>query len=187
MTGEIGKALANAYADIQHAVKNASNPHFKSTYANLEEVINVIRAAYSRHGLAIMQMPGELIRDGDLVKVRITTTVIHSSGEMLSGQMEMPVVADKNGKITAHAVGSAISFGRRYSLAATAGITQSDDDGNAASDGDESEPEFDLDSLRTQVQGAKTLEALTALGPLVTEAGDESVIALYKARRKALK
>jgi hypothetical protein len=186
-TGEIGKAYTAAFADIRHAMKNSENPHFKSSYANLEEVINVIRDCYSKHGLAIVQFPGALLRDGDMVRVEIQTSIIHSSGEMLGATMHMPVSLDKNGRISAHAVGSAISFGRRYAYAAAAGITQSDDDGNAASTGEEDEPAADLGALRAQIEGAKTEVALKALRQLVLDAGDQPLADTYKAKLRKLK
>lgn len=186
-TVEIGKALAGAFAEIDHATKNASNPHFKSTYANLAEVLDVIRATFKNHGLAIVQFPGPLKQDNGLTTVAITTTIVHTSGEMMGTTMEMPVSADKNGRITPHAVGSAITFGRRYALAAAAAITQEDDDGNAGTDGGEVDEVSSVDSLRDAVTSATTTGALKALLGVVGETGDAELIEYLKARHKSLK
>lgn len=183
--GEIGKALAGAFADIDHAVKNSVNPHFKSTYANLAEVLDVIRRAFKGHGLAVVQLPGELkLREG-FATVSITTTIIHASGEMIGAAMDMPVNADKNGKYTPHAVGSAITFGRRYALAAACGITQEDDDGNAGSETVE-EDESPVDDLRAQISEATTSVAVKALQALVGETGDAELVAYFTERYKGL-
>jgi hypothetical protein len=186
-TTEIGKALAGAFADIDHATKNASNPHFKSTYANLAEVLDVVRATFKKHGLAIVQFPGPIKKDADLTTVAITTTIVHTSGEMMGTTMEMPVNADKNGRITPHAVGSAITFGRRYALASAAGITQEDDDGNAGSDGGEDDEDTDIDSLRDDITAATTSASLKALSGVVSETNDEMLMQYLKARYKKLK
>lgn len=186
-TAELGKALAAAFAEIDHATKNASNPHFKSTYANLAEVLDVVRAVYKKHGLAIVQLPGAIKRENDFTTVSITTTIIHQSGELMGTTMEMPVNADKNGRITPHAVGSAITFGRRYALAAATGITQEDDDGNAGSDGGEDDEDDYLDSLRDKVTGATSSAALKTLQNEVGETGDAILIEYFKARYKNLK
>lgn len=186
-TVEIGKALAGAFSEIDHATKNAANPHFKSTYANLAEVLDVVRATFKKHGLAVVQFPGPLIKEGDFTKVAITTTIIHTSGEMMGTTMEMPVNADKNGRITPHAVGSAITFGRRYALAAAAGITQEDDDGNAGSDGGEDDEAVDIDSLRDDITNATTSAALKAIMGVVGETGDLALVEYLKGRYKKLK
>ena len=57
----------------------------------------------------------------------VTTTLGHKSGQFISG--ECPVI---NTKGDAQGMGSAITYARRYSLAAICGVTQVDDDGNAA-------------------------------------------------------
>lgn len=186
-TVEIGKALAGAFAEINHATKNASNPHFKSTYANLAEVLDVVRATFKKWGLAVVQLPGPIKREGDFTTVAITTTIIHQSGEMMGNIMEMPVNADKNGRITPHAVGSAITFGRRYALAAAAGITQEDDDGNAGSDGGEDEETAYIDSLRDRITGATKRAQLKDMQVEVGETGDAELIEYLKARHKGLK
>jgi hypothetical protein len=187
-TAEIGKAFVAAFAEIHHAVKNADNPHFKSTFANLAQVLDVIRPVFAKHGLGITQLPGALRFEQGFVLVSIATTIIHSSGEMIGSTLEMPVVVDKNGKVTAHAVGSAISFGRRYALAAAVGITQVDDDGNAASDGEEeAESEDPVAEIQALIAAAGTLDALTAIKALVEESGDAGLVAQYQARRKNLK
>jgi hypothetical protein len=119
----LAAALAKAQGEIENAAKNAANPHFKSRYADLAEILNTVRPVLAKHGLAVVQMPGWL--DG---RVTVDTMLTHSSGEWIRGTSEAPVQkADPQG------VGSATTYLRRYSLAAVCGIAQEDDDGSAAS------------------------------------------------------
>lgn len=119
---ELAKALAKAQGEIENASKNAANPHFKSKYADLAEVLNTVRPVFSSHGLSVLQMPSF---DGGIASVE--TLLMHTSGEWISNTCSAPV-----SKNDAQGVGSAITYLRRYSLAAFAGIAQEDDDANGA-------------------------------------------------------
>lgn len=119
---EMFTALAKAQAEIENACKNANNPHFKSKYADLAEVLTTIRETFSKHGLGFLQATGF---DGSLVNV--TTTVTHSSGGYITS-----VASCVPAKTDAQGVGSATTYLRRYGGAAMAGIAQEDDDGQAA-------------------------------------------------------
>jgi hypothetical protein len=118
----LATALAAAQGEIENASKNAANPHFKSRYADLAEILNTARPVLARHGLSVVQSPG--YADG---LVSVTTMLLHSSGEWLRDTVRAPAQkADPQG------VGSATTYLRRYSLAALVGIAQEDDDGEAA-------------------------------------------------------
>lgn len=120
---KLAPALASALADIHNATKDAKNPHFKSSYASLASVIDATKATLGQHGLVVVQAPGW--HDN---RVTVTTRIVHTSGEWIEAVAEAPIPkADPQG------VGSAITYLRRYSLAAICGITQEDDDGETAS------------------------------------------------------
>lgn len=120
---QIATALCLAQGEIENAVKNSANPHFRSRYADLAEIINTIRPVFSKHGLAVVQSPS--YAEG---LVSVTTLLTHKSGQWIKDVASAPA-----SKLDAQGVGSAITYLRRYSLAAFAGIAQEDDDGNAAS------------------------------------------------------
>lgn len=120
---KLAGALVKASAEVQHATKNATNLHFKSKYADLAEIIDTIKPVFVKHGLTVVQMPG--LEDGHAT---VETMLLHESGEWLAGLAGAPL--QKNDP---QGVGSAITYLRRYALAALAGIAQEDDDGNAAS------------------------------------------------------
>lgn len=118
----LGAALAAAQGEIENALKTSTNPHFRSKYADLAEIINTSRPVLSKHGLSVVQVPG--FADG---VVTLDSMLLHKSGEWIMATSGAPI-----GKADAQGVGSATTYLRRYSLAAICGIAQEDDDGNAA-------------------------------------------------------
>lgn len=118
---ELAKAMNKAQAVMGHAHKSSDNPFFKSKYADLAEVLDTMRKPFSDNGLAIIQMP---FNENGLVGVE--TLITHESGEWVSN-----CTAVQPNKTDAQGMGSVITYLRRYSAAAFAGIAQADDDGNA--------------------------------------------------------
>ena len=115
-------ALSKAQGEIENASKKSTNPHFKSKYADLAEILNTVRDTFPKHGLSLVQSTGY---DGSLVHV--TTLIAHSEGGSVSSIAScVPAKSDAQG------IGSSTTYLRRYSAAAMAGIAQEDDDGNAA-------------------------------------------------------
>ena len=130
-------ALSIVQGKMTHAIKDSANPFFKSKYADLESVWDVCRSLLSENGLAVMQFPGDINfvqlekENGDIniaTKMSLTTIISHKSGEFISQEMSVPVT-----KADAQGAGSALTYMRRYALAAVVGVVQADDDGNAAS------------------------------------------------------
>ena len=121
---ELAAALSKAQGAMKGAVKDSSNPHFKSKYADLSSVWDACRKVLAANGLSVIQTPEESERQ----EVRISTTLLHSSGQWITSTYAIPVT-----KADAQGYGSAITYARRYSLAAMVGVAPEDDDGNAAS------------------------------------------------------
>ncbi len=119
---DLSTALAAAQRMMEGASKDSANPFFKSSYADLASVWNAIREPLAANGLAIMQMPG-----ADGAKVTITTLLTHSSGQWVSSDLTMTAKED-----TPQAIGSAITYARRYALQSIAGVAPEDDDGERA-------------------------------------------------------
>lgn len=120
--GALAGALAKAQAKIKSATKDATNPHFGSRYADLASVWEACREALTEHGLAVVQLP---VGEGD--RVGLTTTLLHASGEWMSSTVY--TTPERRGP---QALGSVLTYLRRYSLAAMVGVAPDDDDGNAA-------------------------------------------------------
>lgn len=133
--GALAAALAKAQAEIEGASKDRVNPHFKASYATLSSVWEACRAALAKNGLAVVQSP---VSEGSTVTVY--TTVMHASGEWMRSALS---ASARDG--TPQSIGSAITYLRRYSLAAMVGVAPEDDDGNEASP-----PRFDQTPPRQQ-------------------------------------
>lgn len=121
---ELFGALAKAQGMMGRAFKDANNPAFRTKYTSLASVLEAILPAYNAAGLCVLQHP---VLADDVI--HMTTLITHESGQWMKSICSMPV----SGKKDAHAVGSAISYLRRYTLASICGVIQSDDDGNDAS------------------------------------------------------
>ena len=118
-------ALAKAQLQIEPASKNATNPHFRSHYADLASIWDACRGPLNTNGLSIVQFPC----DGEVGRTGLCTMLLHSSGEWIS-----EVVTTRSQKDDPQGLGSALTYLRRYALAAVVGVTATeDDDGNAAS------------------------------------------------------
>lgn len=120
---KIAEALSSAQSEMGHALKDSQNPFFKSTYADLSQVIDVVRPCLSKNAISFIQFP---FFDG--VTVTVTTRLMHKSGQYLQNQFRLKPKA-----IDPQSVGSAITYARRYSLSSICGVTQDDDDGNRCS------------------------------------------------------
>lgn len=119
----IAQALLNAQKVIKNASKDAKNPHFKNDYATLESVLDAVKDAANNAGVLIVQGTG-----ADELGQYVNTSLIHAeSGEVMSSKTYL--VLDKHNM---QGLGSAITYARRYGLAAMFCITQADDDGHAA-------------------------------------------------------
>lgn len=127
---EFAKALAKVQAEIGAASKSSDNPFFKSKYADLAEVWATWQEIGPKHGFAMLQTT-RLTENGAC----LVTTLLHESGDHMSG--EYPLMPSKNDP---QGMGSAMTYARRYCLAAMVGIVQEDDDGNAASAKDAVKP-----------------------------------------------
>lgn len=124
---QLATALAAAQAEIKSASKDKDNPHFRSKYADLASVWDACRDAITKHGLAVSQT----IATSDNREVHVATVLLHKSGEWIKDTLTVPAV-----QATPQAIGSAITYARRYALAAIVGVApDDDDDGHAATRG----------------------------------------------------
>lgn len=121
----LAKSLAVVQASLVPAKKDSTNPFFNSTYADLSSVWESCRELLAKNGLSVIQ--GNSIGANNTVIVE--TILAHESGQWIQSELCMPL-----SKNNPQGVGSAITYGRRYGLAAIVGIVaDDDDDGNAAS------------------------------------------------------
>lgn len=146
---KITEALALAQGEIEAASRDSENPYFGSSYSSLAAIKSASRPHLAKNGLAVFQATASELGDAT-GKVYVTTRLAHSSGQWVESTLTMPVLpmarkkkdgdSDSDrapGKITAQAVGSALTYGMRYGYSAMVGVVPEadDDDGNAASAG----------------------------------------------------
>nr|DAK08235.1 MAG TPA: ERF superfamily protein [Bacteriophage sp.] len=121
----LSKAMAEFQKSIKQPLKDANNPFFKSQYVPLENVVEAITETGSPLGISFMQFASS----DETGSIEVATLVMHSTGEYI----EFPPVRMKPESNKPQAVGSAITYAKRYALSAIFGITSDkDDDGNEA-------------------------------------------------------
>jgi len=121
-TNELALALCLAQGQMGGAVKDSSNPFFKSSYADLTSVIKAIKQPFADNGLSYTQFP--VSSD---IGVGVATRLMHVSGQWVESEFVLPIV-----KQDPQAAGSAITYARRYALQSIAGIPTADDDAESA-------------------------------------------------------
>ena len=126
---DLAAALATAQASMGPAIKGKKNPHFRSNYADLSSVVEAIREPFTANGLSWVQAPSV---DPETGLVTVTTRILHSSGQWM--EASVAAMPGRGGKadLSPQAVGSAVTYLRRYGLQAMAGVPSADDDGEAA-------------------------------------------------------
>tara|TARA_R100000654_G_scaffold2045_1_gene7490 strand:- start:57 stop:680 length:624 start_codon:yes stop_codon:yes gene_type:complete len=121
---ELAKALCKAQSEMGGAVKDAKNPFFKSSYADLTSVIKAIKEPFNNNGLCYSQFP--VTSEGGK-GVGVKTILMHTSGQFIESEFYLPLT-----KFDPQSSCSLVSYARRYSLQAMAGIPTADDDAEAA-------------------------------------------------------
>jgi len=155
---ELAKALSLVQSELKGAIKDSANPFFKSKYADLESVWEAIRGPLTKNGLAVSQTMD--IEEGpETVSTVLVTTLMHQSGQWIQGKV--PLISEKPGP---QAMGAAITYYRRFTLAAIIGVFQIDDDANSATH--RPEPQTPAKSPRYEAHKAQALPA-----PVMEEPG----------------
>jgi hypothetical protein len=155
-------AFVAAQKGFGAALKSATNPHFKSRYADLSACVEAVIDALHANGFALLQ-----VTHPNDTGVAVETILLHESGERITGGI-LHVPATKQ---DAQGYGSALTYARRYSLMATCGIAPEDDDGNAASK-KKSRSKADVEAI---IRGATTMMELQAKWASLT--ADEKLLA----------
>ncbi|WP_313695054.1 ERF family protein [Achromobacter mucicolens] len=142
----IAPALLAAQKATEFAKKDATNPHFKNKYADLPAVIEAVKPALNAAGIVYIQTASP----SDDNRLHLTTMLMHESGEWISDTLVMPLP-----KQDPQGYGSAMTYARRYALAAITGVYQDDDDGNAASGAGSRPTQAQNDAQPTEAQATE--------------------------------
>ena len=151
-TNKAAKSIHSKLLEFQKlnisVVKGKENPHFKSKFADINEILEKVKAPLSELGVVIIQIPTQ---DG-------LKTILHDteSGTEVEGYLEFCQRSD------AQKLGSNITYYRRYSLLAMLGLEDEDDDGQKASEKSKAPAEVRM----TVSQACKLLSASTTMDEL---------------------
>ncbi len=121
---ELAAALAAAQGEMKNPLKDSDNPFFKSKYADLAANIDAAKPALAKHGIACVQTPYSV--DG---AIGVITRLVHASGQWIESDALSAMPKDSGPQ----AVGTCVTYLRRYQYAPMVGLAAEDDDGNASS------------------------------------------------------
>lgn len=172
--GALAAALSKAQADITGALKDSSNPFFKSKYADLASCWDACRKQLAANELCVIQTTDV----GD--RTVLITTLAHSSGEWV--RSITPILTKDD---SPQAQGSGITYARRYALAAIVGLAQIDDDAEAAQGRKAAAPQLDKDLIGL-INNADSPDALTKLYKRLNTEQRMAHIDYFTARKKEL-
>lgn len=165
---EISKAISIAQGEMKPASKSTVNPFFKSKYSTLAQIWDVIREPMAKNGLSVFQDVSS--RDG---VISITTRVSHASGQWIEfGPLDIPVI-----KRDAQAVGSAISYGKRYALSAALGVVSEEEDDDAESAIRECKAALHVE--RKPINNFNRDQALKDLNLVLIDCGEEYELKIF--------
>lgn len=165
---EFAAAFLAAQSKMRDPVKDATNPHFKSRFVTLKGVLDAVRPALHAAGIAVLQSLD--MQEGATV---VVTTLLHTSGQSMSSRC--PVICAKAND--PQALGSAITYARRYAVASLCGVAPSDDD----DDGEAAVPE--RETKRQSKPATKPNAAIAGAKPVAPfDLAEEAVAAIEAAK-----
>lgn len=124
-------AIQKAQFELKNIVKEskADIGSFSYKYAELADVIDHIKEVFKKYNLSFVQH----VHGNNQNEYKIYTQIQHKDGQFMASSM--PVVYSNglnHGKMNPiQALGSAITYSRRYSLMSLVGIAGEDDDGRS--------------------------------------------------------
>ena len=155
----IYQKLHLAKQSMGKVIKNATNPHLKRNYADINSIIDTVEPILLDHGLLLIQP----VKDDKVY----TIVVDIESGDRFESFMQLPVITD------AQKLGGAITYFRRYTLVSLLSLQAVDDDGHEASRAPKAKPTLTPDRFNSALQaiqeGRYTVEDLRATYSLTKE------------------
>jgi len=138
----IYKKISEAKMEIGKVAKNAKNPHFKNTYADINALIEAVEPILLSKGLVLLQP----IKDG-----RVYTQIHDTESDgFIESYLDLPT----NGN--PQQIGSAITYYRRYTLQGLLSLQAEDDDGQKASE----KPQATIETIQKAFEARATLDQL---------------------------
>lgn len=174
------KAFIKAQTEMGKALKDSTNPHFKSSYADLSSVMAAALPALNDNDFGLQQVDGK-----DEHGIWVETRFIHAGGEVFQTRVYLNI--DKNNM---QGYGSAQTYARRYGLMGLAGLAPEDDDGNQASKRKVAQPD-EIKRAIADLEAAETIDDLVGKWSLLCTnfrhvAGEATVVKAKEKRKGGL-
>ena len=173
----IATALLKAQSEMSNPKKGATNPFFKSKYADLNAIREAVIPTLNENGISVLQ-PIVHVDGKNFVK----TILLHESGELMESLTE--IIYNKMND--AQAQGSGISYARRYALQSFVCVGADDDDGNKAVEPKQA-PKLDIERLNTRLTSCKTLSELAEVYKSFTPSEQKVTVQLKDELKLTLK
>ena len=157
--GAISLALSQAQAEMINVYKGSEAYNYN--YADLGVILDMLRQTLPRYEIALIQTPSN-----DGANACVTTMLSHSSGEWIKDSVSCQIEMAK-GNSAIQCLGSSITYLRRYSCSAIAGLTQTDNDASIRTDDD---PEGEQSQPIELIRMASKLE-IKSVKDMAAEAG----------------
>lgn len=148
-------ALAAAQSEMGALIKGETNPHFKSKYADLADVVAACREPFTRHGICFYHQTER----ADSEWAMVTVLTHGASGTEI--RCAVPLIVQRNDM---QGFKSATTYAKRIGLESVSGLAPEDDDGNAAANAAPVLGARDKDPQRRQSDQSETDIAITSLG-----------------------
>ena len=158
--GKISLALSQAQAEMINVYKGSAAYNYN--YADLGVILDMLRQTLPKYEIALIQTPSN-----DGANACVTTMLSHSSGEWIKDSVSCQIEMAK-GNSAIQCLGSSITYLRRYSCSAIAGLTQTDNDASIRTDDD---PEGEQAQPIELIRMASKLE-IKSVKDMAAEAGD---------------
>ena len=160
---QIATALLKAQSEMSNPKKGATNPFFKSKYADLNAIREAVIPTLNENGISVLQ-PIVHVDGKNFVK----TILLHESGELMDSLTE--IIYNKQND--AQAQGSGISYARRYALQSFVCVGADDDDGQKAV---QNKPNATTEILLKAKQGGFSLEQIKTKYTITTQQQQEFI------------
>ena len=127
MNNQLRASMLALKAELKAVIKDATNPHFRSRYADLNSHLDEVEPLATKHSLILTQATSIMPTEGGRIHNILVTRLTHAeSGESEEASLLLPDLTDMQ------KLGSAITYARRYTLSALLAMKAEDDDGNDA-------------------------------------------------------
>ena len=141
------RRLLSFHMEVGKVRKDATNPHFRSKYADINAVLSVIMPVLTSHGIILTQSPKVL----DSGSFTLTTRLCSADDKDDFIESDTPLLLPD--KTNPQKYGSALTYSRRYALVSMLNLEATDDDGNLAAGQPQQQGQYNQNNYAQQSRG----------------------------------